>query len=309
MLERDLPPSWWVVCNKELALPSGESSEVDFIAVGERCIFAIDEKSWRGTIRGNENGWMNGLGNPIATADRKAKHLRGYVEHKNSHVEILKGMEHFVFGRVLLTDKDVSIKVNDKRVETDVLRASSCAEALTEYDCGNGILLGKARSGIINSLRDIPNRPKIPPRIGDDYKVLEPRTPGFAKCFRAQHDDGTVRILRVIEKPETVMDERYRAGKNFALREYDALRALTALGRTPAVEPYFSFDQGQFWAVPIQVPEGCSLRSDRIHQIPLEPRIQSILRDAFRGLAEIQEKGVDHRAITPDRVLSVRTMS
>ena len=27
---------------------------------------------------------------------------------------------------------------------------------------------------MINSLRDIPNRPKIPPRIGDDYKVLEP---------------------------------------------------------------------------------------------------------------------------------------
>ena len=233
VLESDLPPSWWVVCNKELTLPSGESSEVDFIAVGERCIFAIDEKSWHGTIRGNDNGWISdeagyGLGNPISTANGKAKQLRGFVQQKNSHIEILRGREHFVFGRVLLTDKNVSIKVNDKRVETDVLRASSCAEALTEYDRGNGILLGRAKSGIINSLRDIPNRPKIPPRIGDDYKVLEPlKTPGFAKCFRAQHDDGTVRILRVIEKPETVMDERYRAGKNFALREYDVLRALT----------------------------------------------------------------------------------
>lgn len=309
VLERDLPSSWWVVCNKELYLPSGETAEVDFIAVGERCIFAIDEKSWHGTIRGNDNGWISdyfgyGLGNPISAANAQARYLRGYVQHKNSDVELLKGSEHFVFGRVLLTDFNVSIKVNDKRAETHVLRATSCVEALTEYDRGHGILLGKTKSRIVNSLRDVPNRPKIPRRIGDDYEVRERlKTPGFTNCYLAQHDDGTVRILRVIEKPETVIDKRYQAGKNFALREYDVLRALTVLGRTPGVESYFSFDQGQFWAVPIQVPEGCSIRSDRIHQTPLESRIQSVVIDAFRGIAEIQEKGVIHRAITPDRVL------
>ncbi|MEO8972631.1 MAG: nuclease-related domain-containing protein, partial [Ktedonobacteraceae bacterium] len=51
---RQLPASWLVFCNKTLPLPGGRSFEMDFIVVGKRWVFLLDEKSWRGKIVGNE---------------------------------------------------------------------------------------------------------------------------------------------------------------------------------------------------------------------------------------------------------------
>ena len=46
---QQLPSDWTVICNK--ILPSGDRSyEIDFIVVGRRWVFLLDEKSWRGKI-------------------------------------------------------------------------------------------------------------------------------------------------------------------------------------------------------------------------------------------------------------------
>src|SRR5258708_13407340 len=45
---RQLPANWLVICNKTLPLPNGRSYEMDFIVVGKRWVFLLDEKSWRG---------------------------------------------------------------------------------------------------------------------------------------------------------------------------------------------------------------------------------------------------------------------
>jgi Nuclease-related domain len=43
---RRLPTNWLVICNKTLPLPNGRSYEMDFIVVGRRWVFLLDEKSW-----------------------------------------------------------------------------------------------------------------------------------------------------------------------------------------------------------------------------------------------------------------------
>jgi hypothetical protein len=82
-LKDRLPTGWTVICNKSLV--SGETTrEVDFIIVGEHAVFVVEEKSWSGQIRGDENGWFLDGGesfpSPINTAEQLARRLRGYLE-------------------------------------------------------------------------------------------------------------------------------------------------------------------------------------------------------------------------------------
>jgi len=59
---RQLPVDWLVICNKLLVTSDGRNYEIDFIVVGERWVFVIDEKSWWGTITGNDQRWFRADG-------------------------------------------------------------------------------------------------------------------------------------------------------------------------------------------------------------------------------------------------------
>jgi len=118
----------------------------------------------------------------------------------------------------------------------------------------------------------------------------------------ARHEDGTERILKLVARPDTVLDSSFLELKNVRLREYDALRKLCAAGRAPKVESYFTFDQDQFWVVPIDPAPGRSLRADRVLGIPKGDRIVAVLKDSLAALHEIHELGIIHRGLTPDRI-------
>lgn len=55
---RKLPEHWLVICNKMVVTNDGRTYEVDFIIVGDRWVFVIDEKSWWGMITGNDQKWF-----------------------------------------------------------------------------------------------------------------------------------------------------------------------------------------------------------------------------------------------------------
>ena len=44
-----LPNDWIVICNKMLPT-HGRTSEIDFIIIGQRLVFLLDEKSWSDPI-------------------------------------------------------------------------------------------------------------------------------------------------------------------------------------------------------------------------------------------------------------------
>src|SRR6266571_5205598 len=83
---RQLPDSWLVICNKILPTINGRSFEIDFIVVGKRWIFVLDEKSWRGKIRGTDEQWVRADGSaehsPLSKADYVAKVLAGHLGWK-----------------------------------------------------------------------------------------------------------------------------------------------------------------------------------------------------------------------------------
>src|SRR5579872_4991256 len=43
---RTLPRDWIVIANKILPASQGRSFEIDFIVIGDRVVYVIDEKSW-----------------------------------------------------------------------------------------------------------------------------------------------------------------------------------------------------------------------------------------------------------------------
>src|SRR5229473_238573 len=104
---RQLPASWLVICNKTLPLPNGRSYEMDFVVVGKRWVFLLDEKSWRGKVRGNDELWIrtddSSERSPLAKVDYVAKVLAGHLSWR---VPSLKGGGHFVRSGVLLSAAD-----------------------------------------------------------------------------------------------------------------------------------------------------------------------------------------------------------
>src|SRR5260370_791209 len=72
-----------VICNKSLPTHNERSYEMDFIVVGKRWVFLLDEKSWRGKIVGNDEQWVRADGSsersPLAKVDYVAKLLAGRI--------------------------------------------------------------------------------------------------------------------------------------------------------------------------------------------------------------------------------------
>src|SRR5260221_12483983 len=99
-----LPASWMVICNKSLPMLNGRSYELDFIVVGKRWVFLLDEKSWRGKIVGNDEQWVRADGSsersPLAKVDYVAKKLAGRISWI---VPPLKSGGAFLCGGVFLS--------------------------------------------------------------------------------------------------------------------------------------------------------------------------------------------------------------
>src|SRR5689334_22662447 len=77
-----LPDDWVVICNKMLAT-HGRTSEIDFIIIGERLVFMLDEKSWSQEIVGSDQCWAfpsgNSITSPLNKVDYVARPLAGHL--------------------------------------------------------------------------------------------------------------------------------------------------------------------------------------------------------------------------------------
>jgi serine/threonine protein kinase len=296
-----------VICNKELVAPSGSAREVDFTIVGERAIFVIEEKSWQGSIHGNENGWVLASGesfvSPLQTAESSARRLAGLLRR---NVPLLSEQiaGHFVFSRVLLSAGNVRIYVQDPRASERIMKLEGCEEELIRADRLQAEIssISRFRNDVIRALTELPDRPKIPRKVGE-YEILESLpSSGRVRLLRGQHRDGSERLLKLVLRPTTVDEHRRHAEETAILREYDTLRKLAESGRVPKVDPYFSWDQERYWVFPIHPLPGHSLRADREAAPPTSRRTWLVIEDSFAALNEVHETGVIHRSLSPDRV-------
>lgn len=310
-LEGHLPDSWNVICNKELVFPNGTTREIDFIILADDAIFVVDEKSWTRRISGNQQRWSlysgESVDNPIKTVERQAVQLAGELRNDVPGLRRFVDGSHFVFGMVLLSDENVQTFLQqDPRARQQVVRLQRCEEYLAKYAADHGCRgVGQKFSGKLHDFfAGLPARPKVPERIGD-YKVLkELPAHGPIRCYQAIHDSGVERQLKVVTKPTVLDHEEYERCLNLIVREYEALKELADARCVPHTDPFFSWDDGQLYVIPIQPVPGRSLRS--VRQEDGEPSLTTVLRTsevAFTSLALIHEARVLHRSIIPDRLI------
>jgi hypothetical protein len=305
-LETRLPDDWIIVANKELPAPNS-SREVDFIVVGSKIIFYIEEKHWWGPIRGNENGWVLSSGesypSPLRKLEEVGKRLNAFLVSAAPELASLTGAR-FSAGFVLLSHPDARAQIDDPRAEGHVHMLDGCEEALKTRDGQQpeSASIAPYRGRIIDRLVAMPDRPPVPHRLGA-YQISDVLSVGGAgKVLLGRHEDGTPRILKLVPKPMTADPERKRQVEEALLREYTALRRLADMGVAPKVDPYLYWDQEQFWIFPIHPVEGVTLAADRLSQEPTQLVFSGVAKAAFTALQQVHDEGILHRGLTPNRV-------
>jgi serine/threonine protein kinase len=304
-LQQHLPDDWVVICGKELVSHTGVQ-EVDFIVIGEHAVFAVEEKYWKGTIQGNQNGWVRAgesQGSPLGQAGMAARRLAGMLKDISYIRQARLG--HFVFPRVIMSHPDVELRLTDPRADEQVLRLNGCEKHLLEADRiqAGPDSIRPFRSEIKGSLLKLPGRPAIPQKIGS-FEIVESLPPTrFTKVFRARHELGGDRILKLVKKPASLDEATFRAEKAALLREYEVMQKLADTNRVPRVDAAFTWEE-DYWVLPTYPIDGRTLRADAAHEPrPDLDRIRDVVLDATAGLAEIHAHDVIHRTINPDRIL------
>ncbi len=303
-----LPQHWLIVAGRDLVHPSGAVCELDFIVVGEHTVFVVEEKSWRGRIHGDDRFWVLPTGesrpSPITQAERGARMLAGRLRHSVPLLRQTIGQQHFVYAVVVLSSRDVDVRVADSRRSERVWNLEGCEAEFRRVDtkaAERGDSIGASRKQIVEYLTRLPHRPKVPKRI-NAYKItgkLEANGP--FRTLLAEHDDGSKRVLRLLPVSGAASFD-VAVHREALLREYETLKKLEQIGLdvAPRVDPYFEWEDGQFLVVPIHVLPGRTLRADRTAAEPQSGRLLDVFLAAFEALARLHGQGVIHRSLNPD---------
>src|SRR6266566_6969416 len=299
---KQLPDSWLVICNKTLPTRNGRSHEMDFVVVGKLWVFLLDEKSWIGKIRGNDELWIraddSSERSPLAKVDYVAKVLAGHLSWR---VPALKGGGHFVRGGVLLSAADNLPQIFDPRAADGIFLLTDVCQHLQALDSYEGNpYVGQVHNLVKNALVNLSDRPAFPKRIDlytiDDVILIRPGV----RLFHATMDGGEPRLLMVYDlgKDPLAARENYE----FYLREFKALQELRTTGLVAEVRDPSKWSD-DFLIIPIVPLKGKPL-SVYPHPETREELAQEMLLAAasFKGLDVIHIKKILHRAIGPDTV-------
>ncbi|NJM05277.1 protein kinase [Candidatus Gracilibacteria bacterium] len=297
-----LPDAWIVICNKMLPT-HGNTSEIDFIVIGLRLVFLLDEKSWTGRITGSDHIWNTGRGrtprSPINKVDYVARPLAGHLRNK---VPALSQAQYpyLLHAGVLLTDAQEIPNITDPRVHDQVFLGSTVVAHLQSLDSQPRRLLGESnRQALRTCLYDLSARQATPAQI-DDYLIVE-ATDGIAgvSIYQATLHEAP-RILMVYDLTRSL--DRSEA-LDFYNREFKALYDLQSTGVVAEVKDPFSWSD-DFRVLPIVPPQGIPLAALPSPDSSLE-LVEELLRASacFASLHLIHNKGVVHRALTPSAIV------
>ena len=300
---KQLPDSWLIICNKTLPTAGGRSYEMDFVVVGKRWIFLLDEKSWRGKIRGNEEQWVRADGfserSPLSKADYVAKVLAGHLSWR---VPALKSGGRFVRGGVLLSAIDQPPQILDPRAADGIFLLTDVCQRLCALDSqGGNPLVGQVHHLLKKALVDLSARPAVPGHINNLFTVEDAIAvrPGV-RLFHATMDSGEPYLLMIYDLGRDPLAARDL--RDFYLREFKALRELHSTGLVAEVGVPFEWSD-DFLILPIVPLKGKPLSVYRRPETH-EELVQELLLAAasFKGLDVIHSRGILHRAIGPDSV-------
>jgi serine/threonine protein kinase len=300
---KQLPDNWIVICNKTLPGHRGGSYEVDFIVIGSRWIFVLDEKSWQGRIKGSDQEWVRADGtsqrSPLNKIDQIARLLAGHLRAKLPSLGKQSG--HFVHGGILLSIGNRLPNIRDARLQDQVFLLNQVVQKLQNLDRNGGnSKIASLRQEIQTKLVDLSDRPQVPATIGifTIEEVIASR-PGV-RILQARLDSGEPRHLMLYSIGNDFTQTATL--KHFYLREYTAVQALHSTNLVADFRDPFEWSD-DFLVVPIRPPEGKALsaypepdtRDDLVDELRLA-------NTAFQGLSTIHTQGVLHRALGPSSI-------
>ncbi len=299
---KQLPRSWLVICNKTLPTKNERSYEMDFVVVGNHWVFLIDEKSWRGKIRGNEEQWVRADGaserSPLAKVDYVTKVLAGHLKDR---VPALRIGEHFVRGGVLLSVAERPAAIFDPRAANGIFFPDDICQRLQSLDLqGGSDFVGQSHEQIKKALVDLSNCPAIPKHISL-YTIEDAISvrPGVS-LFHAVMEGGEPRLLMVYNLGRDPLESQELY--TLYMREFKALKELHATNLVAEVSDPFKWSE-DFLVLPIIPLTGKPL-SDYPRPETRDELAQELLfaLAGFKGLEGIHSKKILHRAIGPDTV-------
>jgi len=291
-----LPADWLVICNKWVTSRYDGTFEVDFIVVGSKNVFVVDEKSWRGGIRGSDQNWVVGNKEDVQNPLNKLELVARLVSTKIRYtVPRMWKVPRFVTGCVLLSVGNSKPLIRDERLKDQVIMLPDVVEHLTALDQTGLYLVGQERTGIKNCLYDLRHRPKTPERYRE-YQIVgtlpAPDDPRVNR-YRAKHDSGLERELTVYRLGVDMVSDR-----RFFLRETEVLRTLSDTGLSPAVDPYLENTADRSIAVPTTLPEGTPY-GELNHPTSDDDILDELKKSEtiLSGLSTIHSRGIIHRRL------------
>jgi len=299
----NLPADWIVICNKMLPTSNGRTFEIDFIVIGKRHVFLIDEKSWYGQIRGSDQLWVRSDGASVSSPLNKVNYIAGILaEYLRTRVPVF-GQERgrFVNAGVLLSLSERVPPIKDPRIDTQLFIFSNVCARLVHVDqSGGNALVGQYRTVIRDKLVDLSDRPKVPSEVG--VYTIEDASDGLpgTRILLAKIPGGERRILYLYDlgrDPLRTSDRRA-----FYLREFQTLRSLRDTGLVAEVKDPFTWSD-DYLVVPIEPLPGKSLGALAQPQTRDDLITDLLLAEAcFKGLDQIHSRNILHRAISPGAI-------
>lgn len=216
---RQLPSHWIVICNKVLPTTNGRSYEIDFIVIGSNWIFLLDEKSWRGPIRGNEEQWIRADGSseksPLAKMDYVAKIVAERTRYK---LTALKSQKRFVHGGVVFSSLERLPQIQDTRAGKGLCLLSDVCERLQRFDSqeAGSTLIGQLRQQVKTAFLGMDDRPKVPKQINlyliEECITLRPH----GVCQGFLQEVSVLHIHHLSDSEAKVVESRYYIHKRLS---------------------------------------------------------------------------------------------
>lgn len=312
-----LPNDWYILANRQL--DTAKREEVDFFILANNNLFIIEEKSWGPKVLYGDLNWIviddKGIERDRKSAfidlSIKAKITASWLRNKIAGFENVRG--HKVIDYVLLSHPRIEAMPKIGAFDTGrVVALVDICNILMEYDKKNNDDIFKDhRDSILKLLCDYKHRNVDLPRI-KDYKIhrkLEienaPNSHGILK-FEAEHQEtGNEFHLKCYVKNNWAINPNLINQRH---RDFKASELLQSTQRAWVQSEPFSDDENDLWIYPYKKPDGAI----SLEQLGAPENASSfevynankwgLIADAFHALEQLNDKGIVHRTLAPNRV-------
>jgi serine/threonine protein kinase len=307
-LGKKLPDDYYIIHNFELTTGRGLPYEYDICVVGTFCVWHVEVKGYRGTIRGDMNQWVfeNGgvMPNPIPLANKKSKILATKLRDHSHRLG-----DAFVETVILLTDEKSKIKIKDDQAGK-VIHISEAGEYL--QNPRNLPVSTKPITHLQDTICEVLFNFKPSQKvtklglydIQEKINQTENRTVFLAKHRWIKTQPKT--ILKVFHFDAYQSEAEKKQQIEAIFHDSQAMRLLGAHPNVIDTSDMFAWDDTKFVQPTEYIENGrpleVLLQKDEDRQLTWHQKAEIIAKMA-RGLRHAHNRGVIHRDIRPLNVV------